>query len=196
MIPENYEKNVWQKVKLKKIFLWIDKAKQAWIKVNINLTALDNLSVDEIFEVIYFANENDFVIRICEPTHMAWVDETKSKDIFKKVEARLKKEAISIIESYCDSVVYLTMKNWSKVTIMSNLCDNRFCDSCSKYLYLRLTSDKKFKPCLSRTDTEVEIWDDLSDENLNKAFCIAINNMWKWPEKADWMLLEKKIKRQ
>jgi cyclic pyranopterin phosphate synthase len=177
---------------LKKVLMWIEKAKRVGISISINLTAVDTLTIEDILNVVKYSWENWFVIRICEPTYIIWSKETKEKKIFKKTSEQLIKNSIKKIYSYCESVLYLKTKNNENITIMYNLCDNKFCNSCAKYLYIRLTSDKKLKPCLSRTDTEVNIWNDLSDENLHRAYCIAINNMWKWPNIKKWINLIRK----
>ena len=57
---------------------------------------------------------------------------------------------------------------------MHSLCDNELCDSCINYMYIRVTSEMKLKPCLSRRDTEVDI-DVSSDEKIRDAFIEAIS---------------------
>ena len=59
---------------------------------------------------------------------------------------------------------------------MHSLCDNRLCDSCIDYMYIRVNSELKLKPCLSRRDTEVPI-NMNSERGIREAFIEAINYM-------------------
>lgn len=175
--PVTYDKFSGTKGMLSIVLAWIQKAKAAGIKININLTVLNEIPREEIREVIRYANDNWFIIRLCEPTYVVGKDSSKDKDCFRKLYEDILSQNKKVIHSMCESVIYVTLLDDTQVTIMSNLCDNRFCNSCGKYLYLRLTTEKKLKPCLSKTDTEVTIPDDASDDELHKIFCIAIANM-------------------
>lgn len=77
--------------------------------------------------------------------------------------------------SDCESVEYIFLGNWY-LTVMHSLCDNKLCDSCKDYMYIRVTSEKKLKPCLSRRDTEIAI-DTRSKETIKKAFIEAITHI-------------------
>lgn len=167
---------------LQRMIRGLEKAKEAGLVVNLNLTALDTIPFDEILEVIEFANNKNLMVRICEPTYVVGADETKDKLRFHEIVEYLDKVAVKKINSSCESVDYITTEAGGRVTIMRNLCDNRYCDSCGKYLYLRLTSDNHLKPCLSRVDTEVQIPDNPTQSDLGLAFAKAISNMGKGPE--------------
>lgn len=59
---------------------------------------------------------------------------------------------------------------------MHSLCDNQLCESCADYMYIRITSEMKLKPCLSRRDTEVAI-DMKTEDTIKKSFIEAISYM-------------------
>ena len=164
---------------LKKVLAGIAKIDKAGLKVNINLTALDNIPLQDIIKVVDFSKKRKFVFRICEPTYVIGADATRKKVRFKEALDYLERIAQGKVNSACESVDYLSTKGGGKITVMRNLCDNRYCDSCAKYLYLRLTSEGKLKPCLSRTDTEVQISENPKPKDLGLAFAKAIAHMGK-----------------
>lgn len=167
---------------LNKVMQWLDSLKNKNIKVNINLTAVDSLTLWEVLDVIDYARESNFMMRICEPLYVISEPSTKEKKLFKEVFDYLIHNSKQVIHSACESVTYIEDNKWGRITIYHSLCDNRFCESCWKYLYLRLTSDRKLKPCLSRHDTEILISENPDDEELAYAFYSSIANMGKWPK--------------
>lgn len=169
--PEMYKKLSGQPIAyLQKVLAGAQKAKQNNFKITLVLTALDTLTVKQIMDVADYAKSNNFDFRMSEPYHIVGRKETKQKLVFKKAAKAFEQQAKQIIRSSCESVDYLQLHNGLKVTIMHNLCDNRLCDVCVKYLYIRLTPNKKLKPCLSRTDTEVSIPPNATEDEMHQAF--------------------------
>jgi len=181
---------------LDKVLDWLQKAKLLWMKININLTAVDSLVIEEIQEVITYARENWFMMRICEPLYVIWEETTKEKKVFNEILWYLLKNNKNIVYSWCESVTYIEDLLWWRITIFHSLCDNRFCNGCGKYVYLRLTSDRKLKPCLSRIDTEVALSENPDNKELEYAFYKSISNMGNWPDKSIYGLNLKNDKRR
>lgn len=109
--------------------------------------------------------------------HILNVAETSEKKEFSKIYEILINNAVKIITSKCSSRQTIYISENKKVVTLKNLCDRRMCDVCGKYMYIRLTSNGRLKPCLSRKDTEIKIPIDLHRDTLERCFLIAINNM-------------------
>jgi cyclic pyranopterin phosphate synthase len=161
---------------LERVLKGIKKASDSGLKIRINLTAYD-IKGQEVYDVIDYCKRNNLVMRICEPYYVKGSSETKDKESYRKIVGDILDNSTEVLESACQTVRYVTTQDGATLTIMKNLCDNRFCDSCGKYLYVRLTSDKKLKPCLSRTDTEVTIPDNPTEEELDLCFSKAALSM-------------------
>lgn len=147
-------------------------------KGNIRINSVvfdDGDCIQDYFDIIEFCYKSHLGLRIIEPSKVEQLQLTEGKENFHQLLQILKERATYIIASDCESVEYLFYDKWY-ITVMHSLCDNRLCETCAKYMYLRITSSMKLKPCLSRTDTEVEI-DLTSDESIRSAFIVAINNM-------------------
>lgn len=114
-------------------------------------------------------------LRIVEPTTVKELPMTYDKGMFLQVRDYLLHKAERVVVSDCASVEYAFWGN-QYITIMKSLCDNLLCESCKEYMYVRLTSDGKLKPCLARTDTE-ESLDFKDDSSIRKAFILAIHNV-------------------
>ena len=126
-------------------------------------------------EIIRFCRKNNLGLRLVEPSVVEGLPITYKKEKFEEYINQLKSFSKKVIYSDCESVEYIFFDNWY-LTVMHSLCDNKLCDSCINYMYIRVTSDKKLKPCLSRRDTEVDI--DISNENtIRSAFIEAISYM-------------------
>lgn len=145
-------------------------------KIRVNCIIFDEKYDEKDYQsIIHLCQENNLGMRIIEPSVVDGFSITYTKKKFKEFTNKLKKQADKVIESDCNSVEYLFFGNWY-LTIMHSLCDNKICEACPKYMYIRITSDLKLKPCLSRRDTEVAI--DLEDEqSIEKSFIQAINYM-------------------
>lgn len=145
-------------------------------KIRINCIIFDEKYDEKDYQsIIHLCQEHNLGMRIIEPSIVEGFPITYTKEKFKKFTNKLRKTADRVIESDCNSVEYLFFGNWY-LTIMHSLCDNKICEACPKYMYIRITSDLKLKPCLSRRDTEVAI--DLEDEqSIEKSFIQAINYM-------------------
>ena len=145
-------------------------------KIRINCVIFDEKYEEKDYEeIINLCQENNLGMRLIEPSKVEGFPITYKKDKFKKFTNILRKKADKVIQSDCNSVEYLYFGNWY-LTIMHSLCDNKICDACPKYMYIRITSDLKLKPCLSRRDTEVPI-DFESEETIEKSFIKAIHYM-------------------
>lgn len=145
-------------------------------KIRINCVIFDEKYEKKDYEeIINLCKENNLGMRLIEPSKVEGFPITYTKNKFKKFTNMLRKEADRVIQSDCNSVEYLYFGNWY-LTIMHSLCDNKICDACPKYMYIRITSDLKLKPCLSRRDTEVPI-DFENEQTIEKSFIKAIHYM-------------------
>lgn len=145
-------------------------------KIRINCIIFDkNYKREDYDEIVEFCKERDLGLRLVEPSRVDGLEITYNKKKFKEYVEIIKKRADKVILSDCKSVEYIFLGKWY-LTVMHSLCDNKLCDSCIDYMYIRVTSEKKLKPCLSRRDTEIEI--DTKDESrIRKAFIEAISYM-------------------
>lgn len=145
-------------------------------KLRVNCIVFDELFDEEDYnDIINFCKNNNLGLRLVEPSIVENCEITYKKEKFKYYINKLKNKADKIIQSDCSSVEYLFFGNWY-ITVMYSLCDNTHCISCSKYMYIRVSSEMKLKPCLSRRDTEVDI-NFNSDDDIRASFIEAINNM-------------------
>lgn len=135
----------------------------------------DKYKQEDYDEIIEFCKARKLGLRLVEPSIVENLEITYTKEKFKEYIRLIKSKANKVIESDCQSVEYLFFDDWY-LTVMHSLCDNRFCDSCTNYMYLRVTSEKKLKPCLSRRDTEVSINME-NDDTIKRSFIEAINYM-------------------
>lgn len=145
-------------------------------KIRVNCIIFDEKYKEKDYQsIIHLCQENNLGMRLIEPSVVDGFPITYTKEKFEKFTNQLRKKAERVIESDCNSVEYLFFGNWY-VTIMHSLCDNKICEACPKYMYIRITSDLKLKPCLSRRDTEVPI--NLENEQtIERSFIQAINYM-------------------
>lgn len=145
-------------------------------KIRVNCIIFDeNYKEEDYNEIVEFCREKKLGLRLIEPSVVDGLEITYKKEKFREYVKKIKKIADKVISSDCKSVEYIFLENWY-LTVMHSLCDNRLCDSCIDYMYIRVTSEKKLKPCLSRRDTEIEI--NTKDENtIREAFIEAITYM-------------------
>lgn len=145
-------------------------------KIRINCVVF-NEKYDEkdYYEIIKFCKDNNLGMRIVEPSKVDGLTITYNKEKFIELTNKLRENADKVVLSDCKSVEYLFWDDWY-VTVMHSLCDNKLCESCTDYMYIRVNSELKLKPCLSRRDTEVDINME-SDEDIRKSFIEAINYM-------------------
>lgn len=145
-------------------------------KIRVNCVIFDEKYNEKDYKsIIHLCQENNLGMRLIEPSIVDRFPITYTKEKFEKFTNQLRKKADKVIESDCNSVEYLFFGNWY-LTIMHSLCDNKICEACPKYMYIRITSDLKLKPCLSRRDTEIPI--DLENEQtIERSFIQAINYM-------------------
>lgn len=131
---------------------------------------------DDYNKIIDLCKKNNIGLRLVEPSRVEGLEITYTKEKFNKYIEKLRKKASKIIKSDCKSVEYLFFNDDWYITIMHSLCDNKLCDSCTYYMYIRITSELKLKPCLSRRDTEVEAYYKEEDK-IRQAFTKAISYM-------------------
>lgn len=144
--------------------------------IRINSVVFDDVAnLDDYYEIIKFCYTNKIGLRLIEPSRVEGMSLTNGKRRFDELLNIIKENAERRILSDCASVEYLFWGDWY-ITVMHSLCDNKLCSTCAKYMYIRITSDMKLKPCLSRRDTEVKI-DTNSDAGIRNAFIKAINYM-------------------
>lgn len=145
-------------------------------KIRINCIIFDEKYDEKDYQsIINLCQEKNLGMRLIEPSVVEGFPITYTKEKFEKFTNKLRKKADKVIESDCNSVEYLFFGNWY-LTIMHSLCDNKICEACPKYMYIRVTSDLKLKPCLSRRDTEVPINFE-NEKEMEKSFIKAINYM-------------------
>lgn len=145
-------------------------------KLRINCIVFDEkYHENDYFDILVFCKKHHLGLRFVEPSKVEGFPITYTKDSFNNLINELREVSTKVIKSDCNSVEYLFFGNWY-LTVMHSLCDNKLCDNCKEYMYIRLTSEGKFKPCLKRCDTEVEV-DYKSDEGIKKSYVKAINNM-------------------
>ena len=142
-------------------------------KIRINCIVFDyKYSIDDYDNIINDVRLGHYFIQSCLPNNKKRV---LYKESFHKYIKHLKSQADKIIESDCKSVEYLFFDNWY-LTIMHSLCDNKLCDTCKDYMYIRVSSELKLKPCLSRRDTEVPI-KEISEQSIKESYIEAIQYM-------------------
>lgn len=145
-------------------------------KIRVNCVVFDDKYEEEDYrEVIAFCKQNNLGLRLIEPSKVDGLEITYTKEKFHELINKLKLDAEGVVSSDCSSVEYLFFGKWY-ITVMHSLCDNEHCDTCPKYMYIRVTSNLKLKPCLARVDTEIPINIE-SEETIEKAFIKAINHM-------------------
>lgn len=145
-------------------------------KIRINCVIFDEkYDKDDYETIINVCKEHNLGIRIIEPSTVDGLPITYTKKRFKEFTNELREKADKVIISDCSSVEYLFFGNWY-LTIMHSLCDNKICDACPQYMYIRVTSDLKLKPCLSRRDTEIPINFE-NEQEIENSFIKAINYM-------------------
>lgn len=145
-------------------------------KLRINCIVFDeNYKREDYLNILKLCKSNNIGLRFVEPSKVNGYPITYTKDKFKELLDELRDRSNRIVISDCKSVEYLFFDEWY-LTVMHSLCDNKICDACKDYMYIRVTSDEKLKPCLQRRDTEVEL-DFTSDNETKKCFVKAINNM-------------------
>lgn len=147
-------------------------------KIRINCIIFDELFDEKDYDnIIDFCKKNNLGLRLVEPSKVENFEITYNKKKFNYYIKKLRNKADKVIKSDCQSVEYFYFNNWY-LTVMHSLCDNRLCSSCKKYMYMRISSEMKLKPCLSRRDTEVTINFE-SDDKIRESFIEAIRNMGK-----------------
>lgn len=144
--------------------------------IRLNCIVFDyKFNLNDYNDIINFCKTNNLGLRLVEPSKVEGFPITYTKNEFEKYITYLKQQANKILLSDCQSVEYLFFENWY-LTIMHSLCDNKLCSSCKEYMYMRVSSRFNLKPCLSRTDTEVNI-DFSSDLGIRNSYIEAINSM-------------------
>lgn len=145
-------------------------------KLRINCIVFDeNYDINNYLNILIFCKEHNLGLRFVEPSRVEGFSITYTKKSFNELISELRDISTKVIKSDCNSVEYLYFNDWY-LTVMHSLCDNKLCDNCRDYMYIRLTSEGKFKPCLKREDTEVAI-DYQDDDGIRKSYIKAISNM-------------------
>lgn len=144
--------------------------------IRINCIIFDKDFMEKDYnDIIDFCKFNNIGLRLVEPSKVDGFPITYTKIKFKEYTNILKEKSSKVVKSACESVEYIFFGDWY-ITLMHSLCDNKHCLSCKEYMYLRVSSEMKLKPCLSRRDTEINI-DFESDDSIRMNFIEAINNM-------------------
>lgn len=145
-------------------------------KLRVNCIIFDDKYNKKDYDnIVEFCKKNCLGLRLVEPSKVDGLPITYTKIKFDEYVNSLRKETTKVVYSDCESVEYFFFEDWY-LTIMHSLCDNQLCDSCTEYMYIRVTSDMKLKPCLSRRDTEVRI-DIETEDKIRESFIEAINYM-------------------
>lgn len=145
-------------------------------KIRVNCVVFDEKYDEEDYrEIISMCKRNNLGLRLIEPSKVEGLKITYTKEKFHELIEKLRLDSDNVVNSDCSSVEYLFFGKWY-ITVMHSLCDNNHCNTCTKYMYIRVTSDLKLKPCLSRVDTEVPINTE-SEEEIEHAFIKAISYM-------------------
>lgn len=137
----------------------------------------EDFDLEEYKRIIQFCTENSFGLRIVEPTTVKDLAITQNHLAFNRVKEYLKNTYSKFLKSKCDSVEYYFYENNKYITVMNSLCDNKLCSACKDYMYIRLSSDGKLKPCLSRKDTEIDVPLNATENLIRNAFILAIHNV-------------------
>lgn len=145
-------------------------------KLRVNCIVFDTKYRKEDYDAILdFCKSYQLGLRFVEPSNVEGFPITYTKEKFEEYIKELRNTADKVILSDCKSVEYFFFGDWY-LTIMHSLCDNKLCSSCANYMYIRITSDMKLKPCLSRRDTEVPI-DLETEDTIKHSFIEAIYHM-------------------
>ncbi len=145
-------------------------------KLRVNCVIFDEMYKEEDYnEIVEFCKKRNLGLRLVEPSKVDGLKITYEKKKFKEYVEKIKKTSDRFVSSDCESVEYIFWENWY-LTVMHSLCDNKLCSSCKDYMYIRVTSDKKLKPCLSRRDTEIAI-DTRNEDKIKEAFIEAISHI-------------------
>lgn len=145
-------------------------------KISVNCVVFDDKYEEEDYrEVITFCKQNNLNLRLIEPFKVDGLAITYTKEKFHELTEKLRLDAENIINSNCGLEEYLFF-NKHYITLKNNLCDNKNCEKSPKYMYIRITSDLKLKPCLAKVNTEEPI--NLENEKtIEQAFIKAINQV-------------------
>ena len=107
-------------------------------KIRINCIIFDEKYDEKDYQsIINLCQEKNLGMRLIEPSVVEGFPITYTKEKFEKFTNKLRKKADKVIESDCNSVEYLFFGNWY-LTIMHSLCDNKICEACPKYIYIRV----------------------------------------------------------
>lgn len=148
-------------------------------KIRINSIVFDDVSsLKDYYNIIRFCLNNNIELRLLEPTQVNNSPITVKKRNFSCLLDELKKKSSRIIVSESKNLEYIYFED-KYVTALHSMCDNSLCNACKNYLYLRVTSDLKFKPCLIREDNEITI--NMSTRNeIEQSFIQVLNNWIKF----------------
>ena len=141
-------------------------------KINVNCVVFDDKYEEEEYrEVITFCKQNNLNLRLIEPFKVDGLEITYTKEKFHELTEKLRLDAENIVNSDCSLEEYLFFSKWY-ITVIHSLCDNEHYKTCPKYMYIRVTTDLKLKPCLAKVNTEVPINLE-NEETIEQAFIKA-----------------------
>lgn len=143
--------------------------------VKVNTVVLKGINENEIEDLVNFCKEKNCVLQLIEL-------EARKEDInnsfYKKhhlnlteIENDLQRRAIKIQENELHNRKKYFVPN--QVEVVKPMHNSEFCKNCKR---IRITSDSKLKPCLLSNNGEVDFSEVESEEDLIKAFKIAIMN--------------------
>lgn len=140
------------------------------IKINCVVTELNELDIPDL---VKFCEERCLNLRLIEPNNFSWTKTTSNKEPFFKIKTKLLSQSTRVVQSSYLPSTYLQLANGGEVSLLECMCNGKYCDLCGRYMYLRFSINKRFKPCLFRTDTEIGIKNG-DDSEISSALSTAI----------------------
>ena len=146
--------------------------------VKLNMLILKNVNEREVERMIQFAERTTTILQLIElePINLEEAYYERYHLDLKEIEQRLKEQALEAKtrEYMQNRQIYFLPR--VKVEVIHPIENTEFCARCTR---IRVTSDGKLKPCLMRSDNQVDILTPLrngaNNEELTKLFLEAIN---------------------
>ncbi len=159
--------------KFKDVMKGIDKALKVGFKpVKLNVVVMKDINDDEVLEFAKLTLDKSLHVRFIEYMPLGGnVDSSEyinMKELENEISAKLSLVKTNITGNG-PAKYYKIPDGKGSIGFISPISEH-FCSSCNRF---RLTADGKFRPCLAK-DLEVEIYKDLSEENIIKAYKKAL----------------------
>ena len=146
--------------------------------VKLNMLILKNVNEREVERMIQFAERTTTILQLIElePINLEEAYYERHHLDLKEFEQKLKEQALEVRtrEYMQNRRIYFLPR--VKVEVIHPIENTEFCARCTR---IRVTSDGKLKPCLMRSDNQVDILTPLrngaNNEELTKLFLEAIN---------------------